>query len=51
MYTYGNTDTDTAYDVFADVDGGNDNPHMNTGLPGTGSGEDTSSYVIIERII
>ena len=51
VYTYGNTDTDTAYDVFADVDGGNDNPHMNTGLPGTGSGEDTSSYVIIERII
>ena len=51
VYTYGNTDTQTAYDVFADVDSGNDNPHMNTGLPGNGSGEDTITYVIIERII
>ena len=51
VYTYGNTDTDTAYDVFADIDGGNDNPHMNTGLPGTGGGEDNSTFVIIERII
>ena len=51
VYTYGNTDNGTAYDVFADVDGGNDLSHMNTGLPGTGSGEDTSTYVIIERII
>ena len=51
VYTYGNSDTDTAYDVFADVDGGNDLTHMNTGLPGSGSGEDTITYVIIERII
>ena len=51
VYTYGNTDTDTAYDVFADVDGGNDLTHMNTGLPGSGGGEDTITYVIIERII
>ena len=51
VYTYGNTDTGTAYDVFADIDGGNDNSHMNTGLPGTGSGEDNSTFVIIERII
>ena len=51
VYTYANTDTSTAYDVFADIDGGNDNPHMNVGLPGTGSGEDNSTYVIIERII
>ena len=50
VYTYGNTDTDTAYDVFADVDS-NDNAHMNTGLPGSGGGEDTITYVIIERII
>ena len=51
VYTYGNTDTQTAYDVFADVDSGNDNPHMNTSLPGNGSGEDTITYVIIERIL
>ncbi len=50
VYTYGNSDTDTAYDVFADVDS-NDNAHMNTGLPGSGGGEDTITYVIIERII
>jgi hypothetical protein len=50
VYTYGNSDTNTAYDVFADVDS-NDNPHMNTGLPGSGGGEDTITYVIIERII
>jgi len=50
VYTYGNSDTDTAYDVFADVDS-NDNTHMNTGLPGSGGGEDTITYVIIERII
>ena len=50
VYTYGNTDTETAYDVFADVDA-NDQTHLNTGLPGTGSGEDTSTYVIIERIL
>ena len=51
VYTYGNTDTDTAYDVFADVDGGNDLSHMNTGLPGNGGGEDTITYVTIERIL
>ena len=28
-----------------------DNTHMNTGLPGSGGGEDTITYVIIERII
>ena len=51
VYTYGNSDTGTAYDVLADVDSGNDNTHMNTGLPGNGGGEDTITYVIIERII
>lgn len=51
VYTYANTDTSTAYDVFADVDSGNDNTHLNTGLPGNGSGEDTITYVIIERIL
>ena len=50
VYTYGNTDTDTAYDVFADIDA-SDESHMNTGLPGTGGGEDNSTFVIIERII
>ncbi len=50
VYTYGNTDTETPYDVFADVDA-NDQSHLNSGLPGTGSGEDTSTYVIIERIL
>jgi len=49
-YTYGNTDTDTAYDVFADVDS-NENTHMNTGLPGNGGGEQRITYVIIERIL
>ena len=51
VYTYCNTDNSADYDVFADIDGGNDNTHLNTGLPGTGSGEDNSTYVIIERII
>lgn len=50
VYTYGNTDTGTAYDVFADIDA-SDETHMNTGLPGTGGGEDNSTFVIIERII
>jgi hypothetical protein len=51
VYTYLNSDTDTAYDVFADVDAGNDLSHMNTGLVGTGGGEDTSTFVIVERIV
>ncbi len=51
VYTYGNTDTSTAYDVFADVDSGNDNTHLNTGLPGNGGGEQRITYVIIERIL
>tara|TARA_R110000796_G_scaffold213832_1_gene329871 strand:+ start:28 stop:639 length:612 start_codon:yes stop_codon:yes gene_type:complete len=52
VYTYLNTDTATAYDVFADVDAGNDLAgHMNSGLPGNGGGEDTSTFVIVERII
>lgn len=50
VYTYGNTDTATAYDVFADIDA-SDESHMNTGFPGTGGGEDNSTFVIIERII
>jgi hypothetical protein len=50
VYVYCNTDTGTAYDVFADVDA-NENTHMNTGLPGAGNGEDTSSFLIVERII
>lgn len=51
VYSYGNTDTNNPYDVFADVDAGDELPHMNSVLPGTGDGEDTSTYVIIERII
>ena len=51
VYVYVNTDTNTAYDVFADLDCANDNTHLNTGLPGNGSGEDTSTFVVIERII
>ena len=51
VYVYINTDTDTAYDVFADLDCANDNTHLNTGLPGNGSGEDTSTFVIVERIL
>ena len=51
VYTYGNTDTNNPYDVFADVDAGNENTHLNTGLPGGGNGEDRSTYVIIERIL
>ena len=50
-YTFGNTDTNTAYDVFADVDSGGDSSHLNTGLPGNGGGEDTSTFVIVERIV
>ena len=50
VYTYGNSDTETAYDVFADIDA-SDESHMNTGLPGTGDGEDNSTFVIIERIL
>ena len=50
VYTNGNTDTGTAYDVLADIDA-SDETHMNTGLPGTGGGEDNSTFVIIERII
>jgi hypothetical protein len=51
VYSYLNSDTGTAYDVFADVDAGNDLTHMNTGLVGTGDGEDTITYVIVERIV
>ena len=50
VYTYGNSDTDTPYDVFADIDA-SDETHMNTGLPGTGGGEDNSTFVTIERIL
>jgi len=50
VYTYGNTDTGTAYDVLADIDA-NDETHMNTNLPGTGGGEDNSTFVTIERIL
>ena len=51
FYVYINTDTGTAYDVFADVDSGNENVHLNTGLPGSGSGEGKITYATIERII
>jgi len=50
VYTYGNTDTNNAYDVFANVDSG-DNTHLNLGLPGNGGGEQRITYVIIERIL
>ena len=51
FYTYVNTDTGAAYDVFADVDAADDNPHLNNNLPGTGSGEGRSTFFTIERII
>ena len=51
FYVYVNTVTGTAYDVIADVDSGNENAHLNTGLPGSGSGEGRITYAIIERII
>lgn len=50
FYSYVNTDTSVAYDVFADVDAGDDMTHLNTNLPGTGSGEGRSTYFTIERI-
>ena len=50
VYVYLNSDTGTAYDVFADVDA-NSQSHLNTGLPGNGSGEDNSSFLIVERIV
>lgn len=51
FYVYVNTVTGTAYDVFADVDSGNENAHLNTGLPGSGSGEGRITYATIERIL
>ena len=51
FYVYVNTDTSTAYDVFADVDSGDENVHLNTGLPGSGSGEGRITYATIERIL
>ena len=51
FYVYVNTVTGTAYDVYADVDSGNENVHLNTGLPGSGSGEGRITYATIERIL
>ena len=51
VYVYGNTDTNNPYDVFSDIDAGNDNTHLNSGIPGTGGGEGRITYVIVERII
>ena len=51
FYSYVNTDTGTAYDVFADIDAADDNTHLNDNLPGIGSGEDRSTYFTIERIL
>ena len=51
FYVYVNTDTGTAYDVFADVDSGNESTHLNTGLPGSGSGQGRITYATIERIL
>jgi hypothetical protein len=48
FYTFLNSDG-TAYDVYADVDASTE-VHMNSGLPGNGNGEDTSTYAIIERM-
>ena len=51
VYVYCNTDTNNPYDVFSDIDAGNDNSHLNSGIPGTGGGEGRITYVIVERII
>lgn len=50
FYTYVNSDTGTAYDVFANVDG-NDNSHLNTGLPSGSSDGNPITYFTIERIL
>ena len=50
FYVYVNTDTSADFDIFADIDASGDNTHMNTNLPGTGSGEGRSTYFTIERI-
>lgn len=49
FYTFVNTDTGTAYDVFANVDA-NDNTHMNNNLPSGSSEGNPITYFIIERI-
>ena len=52
FYTYVNSDTGTDYDVFCDVDAGNNNTHLNTQLPGSGiQSTNPISYFTIERIL
>ena len=51
FHSYMNTDTSSPYDVFADVDAGGENLHMNTNLPGGGSDGNPITYFTIERII
>ena len=52
FYSYVNSDTGTDYDVFCDVDAGNNNTHMNNQLPGSGiQTTNPISYFTIERIL
>ena len=52
FYTYVNSDTGTDYDVFCDVDAGNNNTHMNSQLPGSGiQTTNPISYFTIERML
>ena len=51
FHSYVNTDTANPYDVFADVDAGGENGHLNNSLPGGGSDGNPITYFTIERIV